>query len=239
MLFTHGNKITWLGHASVRITTPSGKVLLIDPWLSTNPKCPEQMRSPDRVDIILLTHAHSDHMGDTIELARKHHSRVLAIFETATWLESHGLTTEQVQGMGKGGTARVGDVEVTMVNAIHSNSIEDEGKLVYGGEPAGLIVRLPGGFTIYHAGDTDVFGDMKIIGELYSPELVMLPIGDHYTMGPRQAALAVRLLRAHHVLPIHYGTFPALTGTPEALRELTRDVAGLEIHALQPGESLG
>jgi L-ascorbate metabolism protein UlaG (beta-lactamase superfamily) len=239
VILTRGNKITCLGHAAFRIVTPSGEVILIDPWLSTNPKCPEKLKSFGRVDTILLTHGHDDHLGDTLELAGKHHSQVLAIHETALWLESKGLAAGKVQGMGKGGTAKVGDIEVTLVNAIHSNSIHDGDKIVYGGEPAGLIVRLPGDFTIYHAGDTDVFGDMKIIAELYSPDLVILPVGDHYAMGPRQAALAIRLLGAHHVVPMHYGTFPALTGTPEALREFTRDVAGLEIHAMKPGETLG
>jgi len=125
-----------------------------------------------------------------------------------------------------------------MVHAIHSNSIQDGDKIIYGGEPAGYIVRLPGGLTLYHAGDTAVFGDMKIIAELYSPELAMLPIGDFYTMGPREAALAVRLLNVKHVIPMHYGTFPALTGTPEDLKRLTSDISDLEIHALKPGETI-
>ncbi len=125
-----------------------------------------------------------------------------------------------------------------MVHAFHSSGIEDEDKIVYAGEAAGYVVKFPGGLTIYHAGDTAVFGDMKIIGELYAPELALLPIGDHYTMGPREAALAIRLLNVKHVVPMHYGTFPVLTGRPERLRELTQDIAGLEIHALRPGESL-
>ncbi|MGH9774772.1 MAG: metal-dependent hydrolase [Candidatus Acidiferrales bacterium] len=237
MLRLLGNKITWLGHATFQIATPSGKVILIDPWIESNPKCPDANKKFDRVDVILLTHGHGDHMADVIPLAKKHGSQVAAIYETATWLESKGVSN--VIGMGKGGTQKIGEIEVTLVHAIHSNSIQDDGKMIYGGEPAGFIVRLPGGFTLYHAGDTCVFGDMKIIGQLYAPELAMLPIGDHYTMGPREAALAIRLLNVRHVVPMHYGTFPVLTGTPEVLRELTRDVAGLEIHALHPGESLG
>jgi len=121
---------------------------------------------------------------------------------------------------------------------MHSNSIEDDGKVVYGGEPAGYIVTLPGGMTIYHAGDTALFGDMKLIGELYQPLIAMLPIGDLYTMGPRDAAYAIRLLGIKHVIPMHYATFPALTGTPEALSRETKDVSGLTLHALKPGESL-
>jgi len=188
------------------------------------------------VDIIAVTHGHGDHLGDTIALAREHQPQVVAIYETCGWLESKGV--KNLMPMGKGGTQKLGDIELTLVNAHHSNSIQDDGKVVYGGEPGGYVIRLPGGLTVYHAGDTCVFGDMKLIGELYAPDLACLPIGDLYTMGPHQAALAIRLLSVRHVIPMHYGTFPALTGTPDALRERTQDVAGLEIHALQPGESL-
>jgi L-ascorbate metabolism protein UlaG (beta-lactamase superfamily) len=237
MLQTHGNKITWLGHASFRIITSAGTVALIDPWLSENPKTPESLKSFPRVDLILVTHAHSDHFADVIPLARKHHSKVMAMYETAAWLESQGIP--DALPMSKGGTQKVGDIEATMVQAIHSNSIEVNGEMIYGGEPAGYIVRLPGGFTLYHAGDTAVFGDMKLIGEFYSPQLALLPIGDLYTMGPREAAMAIRLLGVNHVVPMHYGTFPRLTGTPKALRELTCDFVGLKLHVMKPGETLG
>jgi L-ascorbate metabolism protein UlaG (beta-lactamase superfamily) len=162
---------------------------------------------------------------------------VVSMVETCAWLESKGVPN--THGMNKGGTQKVGELEITMVQALHSSGIQDGDKMVYGGEPCGLIVRLPGGLTIYHAGDTAVFGDMKIIGELYAPDLALLPIGDHYTMGPREAALAVRLLNIRHVVPMHYGTFPVLTGRPATLRELTSDFPSLEIHALKPGETLG
>jgi len=240
MLRTHGNKITWLGHASFALTTPSGSVILIDPWLTGNPVCPPALKKPARVDAILITHGHGDHFGDVLPLARTHKPKIAAIYETAMWLQSEGI--ENVMLMSKGGTQKVGDVEVTMVNAFHSNGIESgqPGEpVIYGGEAAGFIVRMPEGLTIYHAGDTCVFGDMRIIGELYRPEVACLPIGDLYTMGPREAAYAIRLLGVHHVIPMHYGTFPALTGTPEALRADTKDIAELEIHALKPGESLG
>ena len=158
--------------------------------------------------------------------------------ELCGWLAAEGAEKSKGQGMNKGGTVKVGDVEATMVHAIHSSGIEEGGKMAYGGEAAGFVIRLPGGMTIYHAGDTAVFGDMKIIGDLYSPDLALLPIGDHYTMSPREAALAIRLLGVKHVVPMHYGTFPVLTGRPETLRELTQDIAGLEIHALKPGESI-
>jgi len=148
------------------------------------------------------------------------------------------LGSGNVQAMNKGGTQRVGEIEVTMVNAIHSCGILDDGKIVYGGEACGYIVRLPGGLTIYHAGDTAVFGDMKLIADLYAPELALLPIGDLFTMSPREAALAIRLLNVRHVVPMHFGTFPVLTGTPDELRRITQDIAGLEIHTLAPGESI-
>ena len=140
--------------------------------------------------------------------------------------------------MSKGGSQRIGDFEVTMTHALHSNSITDDGQRIYGGEAAGYVLRLPGGFTLYHAGDTAVFGDMKIIGELYRPDLACLPIGDLYTMGPREAAYAIKLLGVKHVVPMHYATFPVLTGTAEALRQETREIARVEIHALEPGEHL-
>lgn len=236
MLKTRGNKITWLGHSAFQITTPSGQVALIDPWLSDNPKCPAEHKQPARVDSILISHAHGDHLGDTVALAKKLKPRIACNYEIHLWLASKGV--RNTMPMNKGGTQRVGDLEVTMVHAFHSSGIEDDGQLIYGGEPAGWIVRLPGGLTLYHAGDTAVFGDMKLIADLYAPELAMLPIGDLYTMGPREAAHAIRLLNVKHVVPMHYGTFPPLTGTPEALRELTQDILQLDIHALKPGESL-
>jgi L-ascorbate metabolism protein UlaG (beta-lactamase superfamily) len=240
MLQTRGNKITWLGHASFAFTTPTGNVILIDPWLAGNPACPPALKKPARVDIILITHGHGDHIGDVVTLARAHKPKIAAIYETGLWLEAQGL--ENVMGMGKGGTQKIGEIEATLVNAFHSNGIEssDPGApVVYGGEAGGFIIRLPGGLTIYHAGDTCVFGDMRIIGELYKPDVACLPIGDLYTMGPREAAYAIRLLGVRHVIPMHYGTFPALTGTPDALRAEAKNIPDLEIHALKPGESLG
>jgi L-ascorbate metabolism protein UlaG (beta-lactamase superfamily) len=237
MLRTAGNSITWLGHATLQIATSNGKIVLIDPWVEGNPSFPASMKRFPRVDLILATHGHGDHTGDVISLARAHNAQVVATYELALYFGSKGVVN--ILPMGKGGTQHVGDVDITMVHAIHSSSIEEDGKALYAGEAAGLVVRLPGGFTLYHSGDTAVFGDMKIIGELYKPDLVCLPIGGHFTMDPREAAYAIRLLGVHHVLPIHYGTFPALTGTPEELRELTQDIAGLEIHALKPGESIG
>jgi len=237
MLQTRGNKFTWLGHSAFRITTPSGKTIIIDPWIQSNPACPDALKKIDRLDIMLVTHGHFDHIGDAVALGKRLKPQIVAIHETSVWLESKGV--RNISGMNKGGTQTVGEIEVTMVDAVHSCGIQDGDQIVYGGEACGYIIRLPGGLTVYHAGDTAVFGDMKLIADLYAPDLALLPIGDHYTMGPREAALAIRLLNVHHVVPMHFGTFPSLKGRPEALRGATEDVANLEIHALRPGDSLG
>ncbi|HYL68715.1 MAG TPA: metal-dependent hydrolase [Candidatus Limnocylindria bacterium] len=237
MLQTRGNKLTWLGHSAFRITTPSGNVILIDPWVLSNPMTPAPDKKFDRIDVMLVTHGHFDHIADAVALGKQFKPQVVGIFETCGWLESKGVPN--TNPMNKGGTQKVGEIEITMVNAVHSCGIQDGDQVIYGGEACGYIVRLPGGLTIYHAGDTAVFGDMKIIGDMYAPQLALLPVGDRFTMGPREAALAVRLLNVQHVVPMHYGTFPVLTGRPELLREFTSDFPSLEIHALKPGESFG
>jgi L-ascorbate metabolism protein UlaG (beta-lactamase superfamily) len=238
MLDMKKNRITYFGHSTFCLTTPSGQVALIDPWVMTNPMCPEALKKVPRLDVVFLSHAHSDHLGDLLVLAKQHKPQIVAIFETCLWIGSKGFE-EETQPMSKGGTQKVGEFEVTMTHAFHSNSIDDNGERIYGGEPAGLVIRMPGGFTVYHAGDTALFSDMKLIGEFYKPDLAMLPIGDHFTMGPRDAAHAIRFLAVKHVVPMHYATFPFLTGRPEQLKEHAKDISGLQIYALKPGESLG
>jgi L-ascorbate metabolism protein UlaG (beta-lactamase superfamily) len=228
-----GIKITWLGHATFRIETPEGKTLLIDPWTKGNPKCPEKEKNFAKVDVMLCTHGHGDHIGDAVEIAKKHNPMVVGMPELCGWLESKGV--KRVSGMNKGGTQTVADVRITMVQAVHSSGIQDGDRMIYGGEAVGYVLEFSNGVKIYHAGDTCVFGDMAIIREIYAPEICMLPIGDHYTMGPLQAAYACKLLKPETVIPMHYGTFPVLTGTPSELRKLAPDV---EVREMKPGETI-
>jgi L-ascorbate metabolism protein UlaG (beta-lactamase superfamily) len=237
MLNLKGNKLQYFGHSAFSITTPGREVALIDPWITTNPVCPEAAKKLDRVDVIFLTHGHADHMGDMLALAKEFKPKMVATFESYKWLDSKKTGGEAVP-INKGGTQKVGDFEATLTHAFHSNSIDD-GEVVYGGEAGGFVIKLPGGLSIYHAGDTNVFGDMKLIREIYKPDLACLPIGDIFTMGPREAAVATRLLGVKYVVPMHYKTFPMLTGTPEALREAAKDIEGLEVLAMKPGETIG
>ena len=229
-----GVKLTWLGHATFRMATPGGKTVIIDPWVMNNPACPESEKNLKKVDILLCTHGHGDHIGDAVEISKKHDPLVVGIPELARWLGKKGA--RQIAEMNKGGTQTVGDIKVTMVHADHSCGIQDGEELIYGGEAVGYIIELPSGQKIYHAGDTNVFGDMAIIRDLYAPEIVMLPIGDHYTMGPREAAYACNLLKPKAVIPMHFGTFPVLTGRPGELQKL---VPGVEVFEMKPGQSIG
>jgi len=231
-------KFTYLGHATVRCDMPGGEVLLIDPWVEHNPSCPEALKDLGRIDAMLLTHAHYDHIGDAVDLAERYEpSVVVANFETATWLGSKGVAN--CSAMNVGGSQRVLGCTVSMVRADHSCGILDGDDIVYGGTASGFVVRLGEGFTFYHAGDTALFTDMQLIAELYRPELAFLPIGDLFTMDPRQAARACRLLGVREVVPIHWGTFPALTGTPEQLASELDDLGiNCTMVALNPGDSL-
>ena len=231
----NGIKITWLGHATFLIETPAGKQIIIDPWVQNNPATPESHKKIDHIDFMLCTHGHGDHIGDAVALAKQHDPKVVGVYELAMWMNKKGA--KQIMPMNKGGSQEVGDVYVTMVHADHSCGIEDDGQIIYGGEPCGYVIQFQNGVKIYHAGDTNVFGDMHIIHELYHPDIVMLPIGDVFTMGPREAAYALKLLKPQAVIPMHFNTFPLLTGTPEELERRIKDL-GIELHAMKPGETL-
>jgi len=228
--------ITFLGHSAFLLTFPSGRRIAFDPWIS-NPRCPVAWAKPEalgKLDAILLSHGHDEHAADVPAIARASGAPVVCLFELALHLRRRGVSS--VEDMGIGGTIDAGGVRITMTQAVHTGSTSDAGQVTYLGGAAGFVVRAPESPTIYYAGDTALFGDMKLIGELYRPDIAFLPIGDRYTMGPDTAALAARWLGVRQVVPMHWGTFPALTGTPA---ELTAHLAGsgIEVLALTPGET--
>ncbi|MCH9649372.1 MAG: metal-dependent hydrolase [Deltaproteobacteria bacterium] len=230
-------RFTFLGHSTVRCDLPGGEVILLEPWVDGNPACPAALKSFDRLDGIFITHAHMDHMGDAVALAKKYKPRcVVASFEICHWLAAQGV--ENTFPMNLGGGQEVLGMRVSMVRADHSSALLDGGSLVEGGIASGLVFRLSTGYTFYHAGDTALFSDMQLIGELYRPELAFLPIGDVFTMDAKQAARACRFLGLREVIPIHWGTFPVLTGTPEQLAMEVRDLgANCTVVKLDPGDS--
>jgi L-ascorbate metabolism protein UlaG (beta-lactamase superfamily) len=232
-----GFSLTWLGHNSFKLVTRDACTLLLDPWVEGNPATPREHKTFDKIDVMTISHGHGDHMADAVTLARKFKPVVVCNYEIHLFLQKKGVAG--TAPMNKGGSQEAAGIRITMVHATHSSGIEDGGQVVYGGEPCGFVFTLEDGTRIYHAGDTGVHADMALIGELYSPEIAILPIGDLYTMGPREAAFATRMLKPRLVVPAHYGTFPALTGTPGALRtELKQLGLDIEVVALEPGETL-
>jgi L-ascorbate metabolism protein UlaG (beta-lactamase superfamily) len=234
-----GTTITWYGHSVVRIDTAGGKTVLIDPFFE-NPKSPIKADAIDRCDVLLVTHGHFDHMGDAVALASRLRPAWPCMHEMSLWLGRRLPGGQDAAvGMNRGGTFEAAGIKVTMTTAHHSAGDWNPGgeTTLYLGDPVGFVVELENGFRFYFAGDTDVFGDMRLIRELYQPELAFLPIGGHFTMGPRGAAMAAEFLGVGHVVPIHYGTFPILTGTPDQLHaELdARGLGAVEIHAPEPG----
>jgi L-ascorbate metabolism protein UlaG (beta-lactamase superfamily) len=228
-----GTELTWLGHAAVRFRLPDGQVVLVDPWLQDNPACPDAEQQPERVDAVFVTHGHFDHLGNTVDVARRLAPEIFCNAEIGWWLEGQGI--EGATGLNTGGTVQTaGGLSGTLVPAVHSSGITADDGIANGGAAGGWVLRLPGGPTVYHAGDTFVFGDMALIAELFAPDIALLPIGGHFTMDPRAAAHAVRLLGVQAVVPIHYATFPLLAGTPDQLRD---EVAGAaEVVELTPGD---
>ena len=234
MISLKGTRITWLGHATVLVQTPKGTNILIDPFIEHNPKYPRNFKLPEKIQYVLLTHGHGDHMSDAVPVAKKHKSNVVAIYELAAFVHQQGA--ENITGMNIGGTVQLQDVAVTMVDARHSAGVDGQNGTQYAGVAAGFVLTISDGPVLYHSGDTSVFSDMKLIKELYHPEIAMLPIGDFYTMGPREAALAAQFLAPNAVLPIHFGTFPPLTGTPEQLEGFLK--GSIEVIKIAPGESI-
>jgi L-ascorbate metabolism protein UlaG (beta-lactamase superfamily) len=224
--------LTWLGHAAFRIDTAAGKRIYVDPFLNGNPKCPADEQQPERADIVAVTHGHGDHVGDTVAIAQKHGATVVSQVELSGWLGKHGVADDKLVAFNKGGTVDVDGVKFTLTNAFHSSSAPDGS---YGGEAAGYVIELESGTTLYFAGDTCVFGDMQLIGRIYNPDVAILPIGDHYTMGPREAAVALELLGVQRCVPSHWGTFPVLTGTPQELQKL---VPSVTVEQLEPGDAV-
>jgi L-ascorbate metabolism protein UlaG (beta-lactamase superfamily) len=225
--------ITWLGHSTFIVRTPGGKRVMFDPWLTQNPSCPQSMKKPPKVDLILVSHGHFDHMDDLVSVARESGAPVVGIFEVCDWLGRKGIST--VSPMNKGGSQEIAGLKVTMTDARHSSGYVDGGQMVYMGDAAGYVVALEDGMVIYFAGDTCLFGDMRLIGDMYKPEIAFLPIGDRFTMDPRAAAKACEWLGIKQVVPMHWGTFPLLTGTPAALKSFLP--SGVQMLELKPGET--
>ncbi len=228
--------LTFLGHSAFKLVSPAGKIIFIDPFLKNNPTTPDDFKEPKEADYILLTHGHEDHVGETLDIAKQTGAKVLCTVELSGLLKSDGLNEDQALEFNKGGTVSLDDFSVTLTNANHSSSLGGR----YAGEPGGLVIRFKNDITVYHAGDTNIMPDFEIYGRLYRPDVTMLPVGDHYTMGHSEAALAAEMIGAGVFIPIHHTTFPPLTGSPEVFKDeaekLLKDKGSVRI--LKPGDSL-
>jgi L-ascorbate metabolism protein UlaG (beta-lactamase superfamily) len=233
--------ITWLGHATFHIVTPENKRVLIDAWVDSNPACPEEWKQKARegLDVIFVTHGHFDHVNDLAAIATETGAQVVCQYDLTPWLQSQGINGDKIVGFNKGGTTEVAGIKATMTAAQHSSTLPENGSIIPMGDAAGYILRFSNGFTIYNTGDTSVTYDMLIMGDLYQPDLTILPIGDYFTMDPRQAAYALKLIRSSHAIGCHWGTMPILTGTPEALTEACKEFnVDTQVIPLRPGESV-
>jgi L-ascorbate metabolism protein UlaG (beta-lactamase superfamily) len=228
---------TWVGHGTWKARSAKGKEILIDPWVMNNPIAPETLKTVDKCDLMLITHGHFDHIHDAVEIARRTKPTIVCNFEISAWLGSKGLEADKIVGANQGGTVDVDGIKVTLVHAEHTCGItEDGGHIVYGGDACGLVLEFENGFQVYFAGDTDVFGDMALIAELAQFDVAFLPIGGFYTMGPERAAKAAKLLGVKTVVPMHFGTFPILSGRPDQLQELVGN--SVRVLDIKPGDTV-
>jgi L-ascorbate metabolism protein UlaG (beta-lactamase superfamily) len=230
-------EITSLGHATFRFITPESKVVLVDPWTFGNPLCPDDAKDVGEVDLILITHGHHDHLGDVFRVAERGAPTILTVAELGKWLGSRGL--RNVRTMNVGGIVNLEGVRITMTPAEHSSSV-DEDPSAYVGVAAGFVLQFSNGARIYHAGDTAAFSGMELIHEVYRPDLALLPMGDHHTMGPAEAAVATRLLKVDRVVPMHYGIAPESHGVPAEFRQAldSLGLSDVEMIEMSPGQSM-